>query len=63
MPPGKENNEDFVDDVEIGDVEVVLERGHIDIAANLEAQRESVKRSKENTRVSTGGIKIHKRKQ
>jgi hypothetical protein len=39
MSPGEEDNEELVDDVEVGDVEVVLERRHIDIAANLEAQR------------------------
>lgn len=43
MSPGKENDEELVNDVEIGDVEVVLERGHIDIAAKLETQKESVR--------------------
>lgn len=51
MPPGEENDEELVDDVEVGDVEVILERGHIDIAANLETQKTSV-RSKQCTRVS-----------
>lgn len=39
MPPGEKDNEELVDDVEIGDVEVVLERGHIDIAANLRSAK------------------------
>jgi hypothetical protein len=39
MPPWEENNEELVDDVEIGDVEVVFERRHIDVAAKLRGAR------------------------
>jgi hypothetical protein len=38
MSPREENDEELVDDVEVGDVEVVLERGDIEVAANLETQ-------------------------
>lgn len=41
MPPGKEDNEELVDDVEIGDIEVVFECGYIDVAAKLGSAKES----------------------
>lgn len=46
MPPGKEDNEELVDDVEIGDIEVVFECGYIDVAAKLgSAKRVSKKQA------------------
>lgn len=60
MPPGEENDEELVDDVEVGDVEVILERGHIDIATNLETQKASV-RSKQCTKVSVQDDKTENR--
>lgn len=35
MPPGEQDQEELVDDVEVGDIEVVLERGNIDVTADL----------------------------
>lgn len=35
VSPGEENQEELVDDIEVGDVEVVLERRHIYVATNL----------------------------
>lgn len=35
MPPGEQDQEELVDDVKVGDIEVVLERGNIDVAADL----------------------------
>lgn len=35
VPPGEEHNVQLVDDVRVGDVEVVLQRGYADVAAKL----------------------------
>lgn len=35
MPPGEEDEEELIDDIEVGDVEVVLERGYVDVTTNL----------------------------
>lgn len=35
VPPGEDDEEELVDDVRVGDVEVVLERRDVDISAKL----------------------------
>lgn len=39
MAPGEQDNKEFVDDIGIGDVEVVLETANIDIAIKLDDVR------------------------
>ena len=36
MSPGEEDDEEFGEDVAVGDVEVVFEGGHVDIAVELD---------------------------
>lgn len=63
MPPGEEDNEELVDDVEIGDVEVVFERRHIDVAANLRsAKRVSKEAEHKESQLETSRHGILKRK-
>jgi hypothetical protein len=38
VPPGEEHQEQLVKNIRVGDVEVVLERGYVDISTELQKQ-------------------------
>lgn len=53
MPPGEEDDEELVDDVRVGYVEVMFERGDVDEAADLQ---QHVSNGNENSHITGNEI-------